>query len=211
MKMLSLVLGISIPFGMASAQLTIDASGPIRERHNPASSGSGGSSGFKLPVQVSVRTNGAPPDEKGRTVVEFEVTNVGKNDLAIPISPHPGDFEPEVSNVSYRVKTLELFLTRDTGEGANRQQVMLPGGAGLYGNTSVPGTLVSLAPGESIRVLARVTLPTGEENRGVIVGRVTLNDETVKTLGGQTSSDTREIGMGESPDYPIRSLLAPHE
>jgi hypothetical protein len=118
MKMLSLVLGVSIPFGMASAQLTIDASGPIHERHKRASSGSASSIGFKLPVQVAVRTNGAPPDEKeGRTVVEFAVTNVGKNDLAIPISPHPGDFEPEGSNVSYRVKTLELFLTRDTGEG----------------------------------------------------------------------------------------------
>jgi hypothetical protein len=88
---------------------------------------------------------------------------------------------------------------------------MLPGGACLYGNTSVPGTLVSVAPGESIRVLARVTLPTGEENKGVIVGRVRLNDETVKTFGTQTSSDTREIGMGESRDYPIRSLVAPHE
>jgi len=195
----------------ASAQLTVDATGPIRERHRRPSSGTGGSSGYKLPLLVSLRTTGAPPDERGKTVVEFTLTNIGKSDLAIPISPHPGDFEPEDPKVSYSVKMLNLYLTLDSGERTSRQRVMLPGGAHLYGSSRLPGTLISLTPAESIHVLASVTLPDGEGNGKVIVGRVTLNDETLQTVREHTVSDTREIGSGESQDYPVRSLLGPQE
>jgi hypothetical protein len=210
MKTLALALCILVSLGVASAQLTIDASTPIRERHRQPSSGSGGSIGYKLPIQVTVKATGAAPDENGRTLVEFTLTNTGKKELSIPISPHPADLEPEESKASYSVKMLNVYLTLDTAGRADRQQVTLPGGAYLHGSSDFPGTVVSLAIGGSISVLARVALPrTEDENGKVIVARVSLNDETIKTVRGQTSSDVKEIGSGESRDYPIRTLLVP--
>jgi hypothetical protein len=208
MKALALLLCTWVSFGVASAQLTVDASGPIRERRRQPSSGSGSSIGYKLPIQLTVKATGAAPDENGRTLLEFTLANTGKNELSIPISPHPADLEPEEPKASYAVKTLNFYLTLDTV--TNRQQVTLPGGAYLYGSSDFPGTMVSLPVGESISVLARVALPrTAVEHGKVIVGRVTLNDETTKTVKGQTSSDVKEIGSGESQDYPLRSLLVP--
>jgi hypothetical protein len=201
MKALALALCIWVSWGVASAQLTIDASGPTRERHRQPSSGSGGGTGYKLPIEVAVKAIAGAPDENGRTLVEFALTNTGRKQLAVPISPHPGDLEPEESKASYTAKMLNIYLTLDTVERASRQQVTLPGGAYLYGSSDSPGTIVSLATGESINVLAPVALPSTDSDNGrVIVGRVSLNDETIKTVRGQTSSEVKEIGCSESRD-----------
>src|SRR5947209_8282607 len=71
----------------------------------------------------------------------------------LPISPHPADFEPADANVAYTVSTLALRISLSKSPGA-----FFHGGADLYGNASIPATLVNLAPGESIRVLTRVAL-----------------------------------------------------
>jgi hypothetical protein len=196
----------------ASAQLTVDATVPIHERRRQPTRGHAGSSGRRLPLQVAIGTNGSPPDEKGKTLVTFVISNSGKDDIEVPVSPHPGDFEPEDSKASHTVKMLSLYLTVDHGEGADRRRAMIPDSAHLYGNNAFPGTIVLLAPGESIHVLARLTLPTDAEVKegGAIVARVSLNDETIRTVGGQTSSDRQEIGSADSVDYTLQSLLMPH-
>jgi hypothetical protein len=108
MRVLSFAICLSVLLGTARAQLTIDATVPIRERHRQPASGSGGSSGYKLPIVLTAKTIGAAPDDDGRTVLEFTLTNEGKKDLEIPISPHPRDFEPEDPSVGYSVKNLSL-------------------------------------------------------------------------------------------------------
>jgi hypothetical protein len=193
----------------ALGQLTVDATGPIRERRRKAGMGRGGSIGRKLPLQVAIKTTGAPPDENGKTLVEFILTNAGKNDLALPISPHPGDLEPSDPKATYTGRLLALFVTSD-----KRQTNILSGDTHLYGSDAVPGTLITLTPGEFIQVLVRVALPrisasepsASEPSALVFVGHAMLDNETIKTFNGQAISDTQEIGSASSPKYTPEHL-----
>jgi hypothetical protein len=188
----------------ALGQLTVDATGPIRERRREPASGRGGSIGRKLPLQVAIETTGAPPDENGKTVVEFVLRNPGKNDLTLPISPHPGDLEPVDPKASYTGRVLGLFVTSD-----KRQANILSGHAHLYGSDAVPGTLITLAPGESIKVLARVALPRSspsEPGALVFVGHAMLDNETIKTVNWQAIFNRQEIGSASSPEYTPEHL-----
>jgi hypothetical protein len=71
--------------------------------------------------------------------------------------------------------------------------------------------MVSLAPGDSIKILTRVALPSQDNARGkVIVGRLSLNNDVVGTIQGLTVSKSSELGTAESRDYTLDSLLALH-
>jgi hypothetical protein len=190
---------------VALGQLTVDATGPIRERHREATSGRGGSVGRKLPLQVAIETTGAPPDENGKTVVDFILTNTGKNDLTLPISPHPRDLQPSDPKARYTVRCLGLRMSS-----GKAPWTIFPGGADLYGRDSIPGTLITLAPGESIRVLTRVALPRNSapnSGAGVFVAGAILNGETIKIVNGQTVSDMQEIGSAGSSEYTPEALF----
>lgn len=197
----------------AASQLTIDATGPLRERKREPTTSSGGGVGRKLPVHVGIATIEAAQDDKGMTEVQFTLTNSGKAALEIPISPHPGDFEPQHSNTAYSVEVLSLYVTSDSGKGVNRHEAMLAGGAHLYGSDAVPGSLVLLGPGESINVLTRVALPldSNEGSTTILVAHISLSNEKVRGYGERTSSDLREIGSADSQDYPARFLFTHRE
>jgi hypothetical protein len=135
---------------------------------------------------------GSPPDENGKTLVEFILTDVDKEALMLPTSLHPGDLEPPDPKSEYSVMQLDLGISQ-----SKKPVVIFPGGADLYGSTSVPGTLIRLAPGESIHVLTKIALPTsndkrGEEQRFVATG--SLNTETVKNLNGRIVSYSQISG-----------------
>jgi len=201
-----LMLSASVIFLITSTlgQLTVDATGPIRESQREEASGSsGGGIGRKLSIQVAVETTGAPADENGKTVVEFTLTNSGKTDLNVPISPHPGDFEPADPKASYKVEMLSLFITSD-----KKATDILSGSAHLYGSDAVPGTLLSLATGESIRVLLRVAFAKSSTSVGevVFVGHATLNNEAIKMVNGQTVLQFQEIGSAASPEYTPEAI-----
>lgn len=185
------------------AQLTVDATGPIRSRKREATEGRGGGVDRKLPIQVIIESNVAAPDGEGRRLVEFVLTNSSKGDVVLPISPHPGDLEPADSKVAYTVMRLSLGISLSKKPGN-----IFPGGADLYGTTSVPATLINLAPGNSIRVLARVALPelsiSGPGQ--AFDASASLVNETITMTKGQILSDSKEIGFARSPDYTIESL-----
>jgi hypothetical protein len=206
-----------IPFALliflvvaASAQLTIDANSPVTGRRREPTQGSGGGIGRKLPVRLAIEAHGSPPDDMGRTQIEFAVTNSAKTSLEIPISRNPGDFEPEDPNAVYTVKEFSLYMTSDTGSGNDRHELMLAGGANLYGDRALPGSLAVLAPGKTIHVLTWVSLPKksrAAEGNATVVAHVALNEETIRTVGSLTSSNTQEIGSASSEDYKLSSLL----
>jgi hypothetical protein len=82
----------------ALGQLTVDATGPIRNRTREATQASGSGVGRKLPLQVAIRISVSAPDASGRTLVEFTLTNSGVKALTLPISPHSADLEPPIQN-----------------------------------------------------------------------------------------------------------------
>jgi|SRR5271166_3826877 len=192
----------------ASGQLAVDATGPIRQRHRDAGAGHGGGVGHKLPLHVAIESHGVPAGENSRTLVEFIITNSGKEDLPVPVSPHPGDFEPTDPKTGYTVRCMGLRITSGKAPGT-----ILPGGADLYGSQKLPGTLLVLAPGESIHVFTRVALPSFRalQLEAVFVADVILNDETIRSVDGRDFSDMREIGSASSEEYTSQRLLTSHD
>jgi hypothetical protein len=188
-----------------SGQLTVDATGPIRQAKRVAARGHGGGIGRKLSLKVAISTTGSPPDQNGKTLVEFVLTNSGTSDLTLPVSPHPGDLEPSDPKAAYTVMTLGLRISLSEKPG------IFPGGADLCGSAAFPGTLVNLAPGDAVRVLTRVTLPEthGADPDAALVASASLNNETIKTVNGQILSDSQEVGFARSPEYTLQSLLRP--
>ena len=138
----------------ALGQLTVDATGPVRQRNREATQGRGGGVGRRLPLMITLQTTGSAPDETGKTMLEFILTNTRKTDLTLPISPNPADSEPSDPKILYTVMKLGLRISL-----SNKPGVMFAGGAELYGSAEFPETVANLAPGDSIRVLARVALP----------------------------------------------------
>ncbi len=179
---------------MAGAEQTVvDATVPIRARVRPPTGGHSGSLGRKLPLQVTVEASSA---DSRMNEIDFILTNTGNAALILPASPHPRDLEPSDPDVTYTIEVLNMYTTSGDDEGT-----ALPGGVELYGDRKLPETMTKLAPGESIRVLTRMTVPSGWRPRTahkMLVGHVVLETQTVKTSGGQTVEDTQELGSAKS-------------
>jgi len=199
------LLGTSIVFLPIAAlgQLTVDATGPVRERVRVASVGRGGGVGRKIPLQVAIAVLGGW-DDNGRIEVDFTLTNTGKDAVTIPISPNPGDLEPADPKAGYKGTCLSLHVIPSKRPGG-----ILQGGAILYGSPKLPETLATLAPGDFIRVLTRVALPQvpSAEPDTLLVASAMLNNETISAVNGQTVSEMQEIGSASSVEYTLRSLL----
>jgi len=188
---------------VASAQLTVDATGATRERKRPATTGGGGGIGRKASLRLSIEVLYPSSDGDGKTVVEFTLTNSGNEQLEIPVSPNPGDLEPEDPKEAYTVTTLALRI--DCTKAGKTETVR--GGANLFGSVAFPGTSVPLAPGESIRVLAKVLFPPAQAVETSFVAYAGLGSESIKTVGGRTTSMSHEIGYALSQPYTATALF----
>lgn len=200
-KCVALLIGSQ---AIACSQLTIDATSPSHENDRQVRSGHFGSIGRILPIRTVITTHNGQVDAKS-TVIEFTLTNSGKESLNIPISPNFKDLVPTQPGAAYSVKHLRLYITSD-----KKQESMLDGGADLYGNQEAPSTLCDLGPGKSIRVLARVGLSATEamkETSDIFVAHTVLNRETIKPVHGEAVMDTEEIGSAISSEYTPASLF----
>ncbi len=190
----------------AFSQLTIDARGPIRERRRNADAAQGGGAIVRnASLQVAVRAHKNTTEGDAKTEVEFVLTNSGKSDLAVPISPNPGDLEPADPKTDYAVEWLGLTITP-----VNKPSGMLAGGALLCGRQGVPGTLITLAPGGSIRVLTLVALPSAAEveaGNGLFSASALLSHETLKNANGNLFSNLQTISSAHSPEFTLGSLF----
>jgi len=181
--------------------ITVDATSAVHSRRREPTSGSGGGIGRKLPLAVSIETREAASNDSARAKVEFIITNSGNSNIELPISPNPGDFEPDDPRKPYTLLVLNAFLTADTEKGPEFNEAMLAGGAYLYGERSSPSSIVKLPPGRSIHILAFAALPRHQQFVGSavkVVAHVELSQETVATSGPSTSAQTVEIGSASS-------------
>ena len=97
---------------------------------------------------------------------------------------------------------------------SKKPAVMFPGGADLYGSAEFPGTLTTLAPGDSLRVLARVALPeAGVEGHagGAFIASASLNHVAFRTVNGEILLESQNVGSATSSEYTATSLLGRHE
>lgn len=73
--------------------------------------------------------------------IEFKIENVGSVSLTIPVSPHLADLQPTDANQKFEYHSLSLVVV------GNLTKPLV-----LYGNAEHTGSLVTLNPGEWIRV-----------------------------------------------------------
>ena len=195
---------VHLMIASALGQLRVDATGPIRARKTEPMRSSGGGTGRKVPLQIAIEVSVSVPDRNGRTLVEFILTNSGDKDLTLPISPNSGDFEPSDPKTSYTVMALGLRVSLSKKPG-----IVFQGGADLYGSVAVPASLARIAPGDSIRVLTRVALPTSGQAK--LVATAFADNETLRVSDGELILDSQEIGFASSREYTTDSLVRSRE
>jgi hypothetical protein len=88
-------------------------------------------------------------DAKRPFEIEFKVLNTGQVALQLPVSPHLSDLQPSDASVAFTYRSLALAVSPAEDRGSS-------GYVELYGKPGVPDTLITLNPGEWIRVEARV-------------------------------------------------------
>jgi hypothetical protein len=178
-------------------QVIVDATVPVHERLRNPTAGHSGSFGRELPVTVALEV------PAGGAELNFVLTNTGTTPLIVPVSVHPGDLEPANPAIPYTVQALHLFLS----SGSKETAILPTGKADLYGSETTPQTLVKLLPNESLQVLTCL-MPDEIRAKGTtFVAHAILESETVKTIRGDTTEDSQEIGSSQSPIYTFNSLF----
>jgi len=95
------------------------------------------------------RTNYQFVDEP---IFEVTVENVGSTELRIPFSPHLGDLQPEDAAQKFAYSELRITLWIAAGD---HWTTNTGGELSLYGNEDHANTMLTLNPGEWVRVIGK--------------------------------------------------------
>jgi hypothetical protein len=131
-------------------------------------------------------------------IFEVQVENTGSTTIRIPFYPHLADLQPDdpTKNFPYSDLRITLWIAAEDGEWSTNAG----GGISLYGDDDHAGTMLSLKPGQWVRIVG-----TGEFSDprngpgdelihlhpvGRVYARAALYRE--QTLITPTASDTRE-------------------
>lgn len=190
-------------YGQRTPDATLDATVPIRQLRWDVQGGSGGSAGARIPLSVTVKRTGLTETPGEPTKVEITLTNTGKSDFEVPISTQPADLEPNDPNVEYTVTHLVLSIS----EVAPPFKIVAM--VALYGKPDAPGSIIRLAPGHSICVLAMVRFPSipsaGPDSvryRALAVQQY----DTFAKRDGRRQLDAKDIGSSFSEEFTPSSL-----
>jgi hypothetical protein len=93
-------------------------------------------------------------------IAELEIRNTSGRHLEIPVDPSSRDLEPASASTPYRYVSAYLWLLAEP----NAEQKMPVSGLHLYGSKTVSGTLRDLAPGEAIRIRAKIPVAVALQN-----------------------------------------------
>ena len=100
-------------------------------------------------------------DANRRFGVEFKVLNTGKVPLELPVSPDLSDLQPNDASAPFQYISLALAVSPTE----DRSSI---GFVELYGTHDAPETMVTLKPGEWLRVAARIKFNLKPPPAGVI-------------------------------------------
>jgi hypothetical protein len=140
---------------------------------------------------VIVREN----DPKKPFKVEFKVLNTGEVPLLLPIGPHLSDLQPEDASATFTYMSIALAV-------APVEDRSSTGYVELYGKADAPATLITLNPGEWLRVEANIEFrpslpPAGSIN---LVPRYWIHRVTFRApRPGGFFTDAENICINEKP------------
>jgi hypothetical protein len=127
-----------------------------------------GSGGY---VGASIACGGATPGELRTSLlsldrsdykegdnaeIEVELQNTGHIPIAIPWTPHLADLQPADDAAKFSVQELQLGLFLNWREGYS----ISLGWLDLYGDPLQPGTIVTVNPGDRVRVRGQIKITT---------------------------------------------------
>lgn len=143
----------------------------------------------------------------------FEVTveNIDSTPLRIPFSPHLADLQPEDPAKKFAYSELQLVLWVAAGEAWS---VNTGGGISLYGADNRAGTMVTLSPGESVRIVGKghLTLPDEGPTVGLIraghlvdrvYARVSLYQVETLLTPRTATTVSREMCLGQTQGQSV--------
>ena len=187
---------------VAYGQQTIDATVPIRNLRWETQGGSGGGIGARIPVSVTLERTGDTDPASGAVKVAFVVTNSGKDDFQVAISPQPADLEPDDPHVEYTVTDLALSISEAAPPFKSVAMVM------LCGKPDAPGTMLNLHPGQSIRALAIVRFPSWEPGEKPIKFKAMVSKgyDIFRNRGRRRTLESHDIGFALSDEFTLSSL-----
>jgi hypothetical protein len=154
----------------AQQVLFIDATGPLRLRSKePVAFARGGplqplsgEAQTVWPELLSITPVGS--QQPGKAVFEMKFTNRSRSDLLVPVDPNSADFDrPLTARGASTLDMIEISMVADRPINS----CAVSGDLKLLGDHSVPKSLLSLQPGQWIRIKGMVRLNCGTELSGV--------------------------------------------
>jgi hypothetical protein len=137
---------------------------------------------------------------------EFRVFNTGRVPLELPVSPHLSDLQPSDASVDFSYSSLAL-VAMATAEPQHAELRSL-GFVELYGSSEHGGTMVSLKPGEWIRVKTNMKLRTwpSEPVSVRLHGGFLLRSNTYRPHPGGSSTAIHNLYPNVTPSDPATWL-----
>ena len=147
----------------------------------------------------------------------FEVTlqNSGSEAIRIPVSPHLADLQPKDPAKAFGYHEILIALSISSGDRWSTNQ---GGTAGLYGDDDHANTMLSLQPGEWVRVIAKGNIRIDDELLGLIksgspadhaYAETSLFREETMLTSTQSATVAREICVTQTHEQtvPIQLVL----
>lgn len=150
--------------------------------------------------------------ELGRPLTaEFQVLNSGQAPIEIPVWPHLSDLQPADESRAFTYFSLTLAIRIDRE--ADKRYLGSLGFAELYGSLDQGGTMITIKPGEWIRVKARVVgqkLPQLTEPISVSLrGGFGMHKTTFIPHPGGAFTNVQNLYPNPTPTEPLSVRLNP--
>lgn len=139
---------------------------------------------------------------------EFRVLNTGVAPIELPISPHLADLQPGDDAASFSYFSLALEVHTD---GKRNVEMPFGGWVELYGSPDQEGTMLTLKPGQWIRVTANVKFakwpPAGDCR---VRGQFWMRRNTYYPHPGGSSTQSENLYPNRTPTpaIPVHFLKA---
>jgi|SRR5262245_60084682 len=139
---------------------------------------------------------------------EFQLLNTGLAPIEVPLWPHLSDLQPHDDSVTFSYFSLGLGI-RVSGESSG-PEVSSFSGVQLYGSPDDARTMLTLRPGEWIRVRTNVKLssPSQEPRNVRLQGTFWLRRETFHPRPGGAFTDITNLypNVTPTPSIPVHIL-----
>jgi hypothetical protein len=139
---------------------------------------------------------------------EFRVLNTGRVSIDLPVSPHLSDLQPDDPSLTFSYFSLALVTEMLVEPNVESRGL---GFVQLYGSPDHEGTMITLQPGEWIRVKANIRLNTwpSKPSAARVYGALWLRKNTYRPHAGGSFTEVQNLYPNITPMAP-ETWLAVH-